>query len=127
MYSTQAIGAAPDAAIDMSHLDKYTCGDGALLDEILGLFVEHSAKCVAGLSVDADDNVWRDGCHGLKGTARGVGAWALGQKAAEGEGLIGDLPAKREVREKLLASIRNSAREAIDYAEMLRVRATEKA
>ncbi|MEO1014837.1 MAG: Hpt domain-containing protein [Pseudomonadota bacterium] len=112
-----------DAAIDMSHLERYTFGDAQLLDEILGMFVEHAGRLVSRLDVDLEDGDWRDACHALKGSARGVGAWALGDEAAEGEGLIGDLPAKQAAREKKIDAIRSAAREAVDHAQTLRAKA----
>ncbi|MBI1392093.1 MAG: hypothetical protein GC152_05055 [Alphaproteobacteria bacterium] len=121
MHSFNASGG--DAAIDMSHLEQYTCGEAQLLDEILGIFIEHAGRCVARLGVDAGDEDWRETCHSLKGAARGVGAWALGQQAAEAEGLIGDLPAKTLARENRLKALRLAAREAVDYAETLRAEA----
>ena len=33
------MGVAADKSIDFAHLDKYVCGDAALLDEIHSIFV----------------------------------------------------------------------------------------
>ncbi|RZO67825.1 MAG: Hpt domain-containing protein [Parvularculaceae bacterium] len=109
-----------DATIDISHLQKYTAGDAALLDEILGIFVEHAASCVVRLRVDMPDEAWKDVCHSLKGAARGVGAWALGDAADQSEGLVSSLPDYERAREKALKSIRQSARDAVEFAENLR-------
>ncbi len=118
-----AAGEIRDAAIDMSHLERYTCGDAQLLDEILCMFVEHCGRLVARLDPSLEDRDWRDACHALKGSARGVGAWALGDAAAEGEGLIGDLPEKTVARRKKVDALRAAARDAVDHAETLRARA----
>jgi HPt (histidine-containing phosphotransfer) domain-containing protein len=63
-------------AVDFAYLEGFAAGDEALVDEVLALFREQSALWGAMLS--ADHEGWRDALHTLKGAARGVGAFALG-------------------------------------------------
>ena len=114
-----------DMAIDMSHLEKYTAGDHRLLDEILTIFIDHAGACLARLDPEAPDGMWKDACHSLKGASRGVGAWALGDAAAEAEALVGALPGVVSVRVKLLERVKAAAAEAVDYAHCLRRESAE--
>lgn len=75
--------------IDFAHLDRYACGDAALRDEILGLFVEQASLTVKCLRIGMDDEAWLDALHRLKGSARGVGAWRVGELCERGEMLTG--------------------------------------
>ncbi|MEO0399484.1 MAG: Hpt domain-containing protein [Pseudomonadota bacterium] len=104
------------AAIDLGHLEQYTTGDEALLGEILTLFCEQVERCLLSLNPTTDDTAWRDACHSLKGAARGVGAWKLGDLAAEGEALIGDIEGVHEARPAQLKKIREGAADAIECA-----------
>ena len=74
------------ALVDRAHLARYTMGDAELEKEILQLFFTHSAVQLGQL-LEAVGNpaLWRDATHGLKGSARGIGAWALGDAAEAAE------------------------------------------
>ena len=113
----------PEQPIDMSHLERYTTGDPALLDEILGIFCDHLAACLSRLTPDADDHTWRETCHSLKGAARGVGAWRLGDLAHEAEGLIASVPGFAEARVKTLGILYEAARAAESQADAIRAEA----
>ena len=72
--------------IDLSHLARYTGGDRALNAEILKLFDNQVSQMVGQLlSVleSRDSRKWREVTHTIKGAARGVGAYAMGEAAAE--------------------------------------------
>jgi HPt (histidine-containing phosphotransfer) domain-containing protein len=75
--------------IDLEHLDRYTGGDAALNREILGLFDNQCHEILIKLEQLAvehhDGKSWRELVHTLKGAARGVGAFALADAAAEAE------------------------------------------
>jgi len=76
------------AAIDLEHLAKYTGGEKALNEEILRLFDGQIAGMVTelnGLIATGDAKRWREIAHTIKGAARGVGAFAMGEAAAEAE------------------------------------------
>ncbi len=74
------------SVLDLEHLAKYTLGDQALQNEVLELFCAHShvqmdqLRAAAGIPVQ-----WYAAAHGIKGSARGVGAWALAQAAEHAE------------------------------------------
>ena len=77
-----------DAPVDLSHLARYTGGDKVLNSEILKLFDSQVNQMVGQLlSVldQRDARKWRDVTHTIKGAARGVGAFAMGEAAAEAE------------------------------------------
>ncbi|MEZ5895900.1 MAG: Hpt domain-containing protein [Parvularculaceae bacterium] len=104
------------APIDYTHLDKYVCGDRALLDEILSIFQEQVAAWLQKMTPDLDDDAWRHAAHALKGASRGVGAFAVGDIAEEAEAMVGgqgDRPA-------LLARLAVASEAAIEYATLLR-------
>jgi HPt (histidine-containing phosphotransfer) domain-containing protein len=75
--------------VDLAHLDRYTGGDHRINAEILELFDTQCRMIVAELEQlvgqEANGKAWREAGHKLKGAARGVGAFALGQFAADAE------------------------------------------
>ena len=76
------------APIDLDHLARYTGGEKALNAEILKLFDAQIAEMVDQLSALLslrDARRWREVAHTLKGAARGVGAFAMGEAAAAAE------------------------------------------
>jgi HPt (histidine-containing phosphotransfer) domain-containing protein len=76
------------ATIDLEHLAKYTGGEKALNDEILRLFDGQISTMVAelnGLVAGQDAKRWREIAHTIKGAARGVGAFEMGEAAAKAE------------------------------------------
>lgn len=79
-------------AVDFAFLEGYTANDSGLIEEVLNLFREQAQMWSRLL--DAENPGWRDAAHTLKGSARGIGANALGDacERAEIEG-IGALPA----------------------------------
>ena len=78
----------PGAAVDLAHLARYTGGDTALNAEILRLFDTQASELVEKLEsiIEARDaKSWKLAIHTLKGAARGIGAFALGDAAAAAE------------------------------------------
>lgn len=76
------------AAVDLAHLARYTGGDEGLNAEVLRLFDEQANDLVARLQsilAARDATSWRHVAHTLKGAARGIGAFALGDAAAFAE------------------------------------------
>ncbi|CCV07131.1 Hpt protein [Mesorhizobium metallidurans STM 2683] len=69
-------GAGPARPVDMAHLARQTMGDRGLEQEVLALFVQQ-ALSVRDRIVDADVRERLFLAHGLKGSARGVGAFAI--------------------------------------------------
>lgn len=87
------------AEIDFDHLNQYVGGDLDLTREVFGMFQHQVDMWARMLTVDADDEIWASTAHSLKGTARAVGAMALGDLCERAEELIGDgrRPGGREV------------------------------
>ena len=76
------------APIDLAHLARYTGGDKALNTEILRLFNGQLGTMVGELLTvleQRDARKWRQVTHTIKGAARGVGAFAVGEAAAAAE------------------------------------------
>ncbi|MEO0619354.1 MAG: Hpt domain-containing protein [Pseudomonadota bacterium] len=84
-------------AIDRVHLAAYTMSDPELEQEILGLFRDSLRDLLLQLqgAVGCPDP-WMRLTHTIKGSARGVGAFALGDAAAAAErDTSGDAPCQR--------------------------------
>ena len=76
------------APIDLDHLARYTGGDRSLNTEILRLFNGQLSDMVGQLLTvlqQRDIRKWREVTHTIKGAARGVGAFAVGDAAAAAE------------------------------------------
>lgn len=84
-------------AVDFGHLEVYAGGDLALMEEVLGLFREQASLWVRLLDPHAAADAWRDAAHTLKGSARGIGAFALAD-ACEAAELSGPDVGERTVR-----------------------------
>lgn len=92
-------------AIDLRHLDRYTGGEKELNADVLRLFDEQVARLVAEMSAlldSSDHKRWRELAHSIKGAARGVGAFSMGDLAALAEPLDpADLPEAKNLIGKL--------------------------
>jgi HPt (histidine-containing phosphotransfer) domain-containing protein len=75
-----------DGPIDFAHLRRMTLGDAALEREVLGMFSAQASRLVKSLAARAADAAVL--AHTLKGSARAVGAFAVGDAAAHLETLI---------------------------------------
>jgi HPt (histidine-containing phosphotransfer) domain-containing protein len=96
--------------VDFAYLERFADGDGEVVDEVLALFREQSA--LWGPMLAAGHAGWRDAVHTLKGAARGVGAFELGEtcEACEAAG-EGGLPLVRNALDRALADIAAYAHE----------------
>ena len=75
-------------AIDLDHLARYTGGEKGLNSEILRLFDSQVTEMVGELNTllaSQDAKRWREVAHTIKGAARGVGAFEMGEAAAKAE------------------------------------------
>lgn len=72
-------------AVDFPYLESYAAGDAALVEEVLGLFREQVTLWLPLLDPTGDAPGWRDAAHTLKGSALGVGAFALAKACGEAE------------------------------------------
>lgn len=70
-------------AVDFAYLERFALDDATVIDEVLGLFREQAA--IWAPMLDAGVEGWRDAAHTLKGAARGVGAFALGDACERAE------------------------------------------
>ncbi len=95
------------AAVDLAHLARYTGGDAALNAEILRLFDGQATELVVKLHTileARDAKSWKTAIHTLKGAARGIGAFGLGDAAAAAEPID---PADSQVASAALATLEN--------------------
>jgi HPt (histidine-containing phosphotransfer) domain-containing protein len=84
------MGDAVNKVIDLDHLARYTGGDKAINAEVMRLFDAQATELVARLYsiLDARDaKSWKEVTHTLKGAARGIGAFEMGDAAAQCEPL----------------------------------------
>lgn len=79
------MSASQARAIDFNHLDAYTAGDHDLINEVLRLFRGQVAQLIEVLAGASDAKTWKDTAHGIKGAARGIGAWEAAEAAAQVE------------------------------------------
>jgi len=63
-------------AVDFGYLEDYAANDRGVIEEVLALFREQAALWSPML--DPDGEAWRDAVHTIKGAARGIGAFTLG-------------------------------------------------
>jgi HPt (histidine-containing phosphotransfer) domain-containing protein len=70
-----------DGPIDIVHLRRMTLGDAALEREVLSMFSVQASRLVKELAVLTADAPAL--AHTLKGSARAVGAFAVGDAAAQ--------------------------------------------
>jgi len=61
---------------DANYLETYAAGDAQVIGEVLALFLDQAEGWAARLGDPGDG--WRDLVHTMKGSARGIGAAALG-------------------------------------------------
>ena len=95
--------------IDLDHLARYTGGEKALNSEILKLFDSQVTDMVAQLNAVLavrDARRWREIAHTIKGAARGVGAFGMGEAAAAAEPVD---PANEERAREAIKSLENEA------------------
>lgn len=82
MPGGEVCGAARNRPVDLVHLGRQTMGDRELEREVLALFVQQ-ALSVRDRITDADSRERIMLAHGLKGSARGVGAFAVADCSAQ--------------------------------------------
>ena len=97
-------------AVDFAYLEGFAAGDEAMIDEVLALFREQASLWAPMLEPDSEG--WRDAVHTVKGAARGVGAFALGDACERAEaGGPGALSAVRDALDAALLDIAAYAHE----------------
>jgi HPt (histidine-containing phosphotransfer) domain-containing protein len=96
-------------AIDLEHLARYTGGDVSLNAEILRLFDSQVTDMVGELNAVLalrDAKRWREITHTIKGAARGVGAFGMGDAAAAAEPVD---PANPEMAQAAIQTLESQA------------------
>lgn len=106
--------------IDAEHLSRMTLGDRALEREVLGLFVQQIEILRPRIEA-SEPEVAGAAAHTLKGSAAGIGAWAVARAAAEVE-------ARSKARDERLPEARHAlelalAQASAEISESLRVSA----
>lgn len=96
--------------VDFAYLEGFAAGDEALIDDVLAIFREQAV--IWGAMLEPSHEGWRDAVHTIKGAARGVGAFALGDacEACEGAG-AGALGTVRDALDAALSDIAAYAHE----------------
>jgi len=97
-------------AVDFKHLERYAANYQSLVNEVLTIFCDQAAIWVKRMDAAAPLETWRELAHSLKGSALGIGAFALADEceAAERSGAT-DIAE----REELLAFIRTALSAAL--------------
>lgn len=84
-------------AVDFDHLETYAAGDQQVVDEVLAIFREQAALWLRLLDSAEEGGGWRDAAHTIKGSAMGVGAFALAEACATAEQAVRADDVAREV------------------------------
>lgn len=75
-HAMESCGKVPVSPVDLVHLERQTMGDRQLQREVLSLLAEQARSTSLRVgSASPEDRIAM--AHGLKGAARGVGAFAL--------------------------------------------------
>lgn len=75
-----------DSPLDLDHLSRVTLGDAELKQEVLTMFAEQAVRLMAAMAaLPAEAGTL---AHKLKGSARGIGAFAVADAAASLETAI---------------------------------------
>jgi HPt (histidine-containing phosphotransfer) domain-containing protein len=106
--------------IDRAHLARYTLGDPALEQEILGLFIGQALRMRDALVAANEAGGWREAAHAIKGSARAVGAWRVADCAERAERLEPNRNAAE--RREILAALNGALDEACAYIDPLLAR-----
>jgi HPt (histidine-containing phosphotransfer) domain-containing protein len=75
-----------------------TGGDKQLAVEVLGLFREQGEVWLRLLAPDTPTQDFAIAAHTIKGAARGIGAWALGEVCGQAEAVANAGPMTRDAR-----------------------------
>ncbi len=105
--------------IDLAHLEKYVAGDTTLRDEILSLFADRALEMCAALKTPQTDKERKLTLHTLKGGARGIGAWMLGDLCERAE-RIADAPGREDERNALIRRIDAAVNDVVAFIGRLR-------
>jgi HPt (histidine-containing phosphotransfer) domain-containing protein len=102
-----------ESPVDLVHLARHTFGDAELEREVLQLFVTQSRIYLNRLKEARDVEQWRRAAHTIKGSARGIGAWAVAERAEATE-LLGH-KVEDELCRKAIAALEQEVNAANTY------------
>ena len=77
-----------DSPLDLDHLSRMTLGDAQLEQEVLAMFAEQAVRLIAAMAALPTDAGAL--AHKLKGSARGIGAFAVADAAERVEAALGE-------------------------------------
>ncbi len=97
--------------IDRTHLASFTGGDPELDMDLIRSFAEKTEGYLLALSQSKGEN-WKDMAHKIKGAARAIGAFEMGDLAEKAE----HLPAS-DAKDPILNSLRKALNDIRIYAE----------
>lgn len=80
-------GSLEPRVFDRDHFGMMTANDRSLQVELIGLFRAQAVLWRRLLIPDAPVHTWQDAAHSVKGTARGLGLWALADSCEQAEAL----------------------------------------
>lgn len=92
METNQPIG----PIIDIAHFERMTMGDEALMSEILSLFRQQVEMWTKLLDPNNSTPDWMVGAHTIKGSARSIGAWNLGEICGAAEEAAKSMPLSKD-------------------------------
>jgi HPt (histidine-containing phosphotransfer) domain-containing protein len=98
------------SSVNFSHLENYVAGDRAVVREVLGLFSDQARTVLPTLDPSAPGDAWRNAAHSLKGSALGIGAFALAEACGEAESARDASP---EVKRAALTRVVDALAEAL--------------
>ncbi len=98
--------------LDTEHLASYTLGDPGLEREVLQMFIDQSRICLGQLRSAESTKAWYDAAHTLKGSARGIGAFRVGMRAAQLEKTVE--PLNETVRTAILCFLKDDLEKTRD-------------
>jgi HPt (histidine-containing phosphotransfer) domain-containing protein len=104
------IGEVRTGAVDFTHLENYVAGDRVVVREVLALFSDQARTVLPALNPTAPGDDWRNAAHSLKGSALGIGAFALAEACSEAECAR---DASAEVKRAALAKVANTMAQAL--------------
>lgn len=109
--------AAEDRPVDLVHLSRFTMGNRDLEREVLSLFCKQSVLFIDRMRQAGDDQAWREATHTMKGSARGIGAWAVGDAAEAAEQLTGE--GRDQFGASAIARLDVAFKEACDFIDSI--------
>lgn len=82
--------------IDIAHFERMTMNDKSLMSEILSLFREQVEMWTKLLDPNNSTPDFMVGAHTIKGSARGIGAWELGEICNAAEEAAKSMPLSKD-------------------------------